>query len=273
MAQKLTVFDESWLRSAGAKEVNTSWVDNVMSTADSGGDIYLDSLRTWFDRFPLLQKGKRDLKARLESFIDTDHLGAVNELSWWALMRQMGWQSDPIPASKSPRPDFRVRIPVAFLVEVSTLNVSNADRKTFAAAESVELNHSATLKPILFKITDEKKEQISYAADQKQPCLLVLFDYTTWSGFGTQCFQFLAEFLVGEQLGFGTLPRELAALVYVERRVIDGRIAVSRDRTAIYYNPIARYPLSVGRFPAMRAFSYQMMESEPELADDPWIWL
>ena len=113
---------------------------------------------------------------------------------------------------------------------------------------------------------------MSYAVHQKRPCVLVLFDYTIWSAFPTQFFYFLADFLLGKELGFNGLPTELSALVYVEQKVIDGRIAISRDRSAIYYNPNAQYPLPVGTFTVLNQFSCQMMEEEPKFADH-WIWL
>ena len=68
------------------------------------------------------------------------------------------------------------------------------------------------------------------------------------------------------------LPVELSTIVYVERKVIDGRIAISRDRSAIYYNPNAKHPLPIGTFSALRQFWCQMMETEPA-SPDYWIWL
>jgi hypothetical protein len=121
-------------------------------------------------------------------------------------------------------------------------------------------------------VTEEKQRQMAYAAGQKQPCVLVLFDYTIWSAFGTQFFHFLADFLLGTEQGFQGLPGTLSALVYVERKVIDGRIAVSRDRSAIYYNPNAKYPLDMGTFAALHQFSGQVVAVEPKSADH-WIWL
>src|SRR5215470_2669198 len=86
--------------------------------------------------------------------------------------------------------------------QVSTLNVSKSDKSKFETGEGVALDHSETLRRILGKVTDEKQRQMSYAADQKQPCVLVLFDYTIWSAFGTQFFHFLADFLLGKEQGF-----------------------------------------------------------------------
>jgi len=188
-------------------------------------------------------------------------------------MQRTGSNATPVPVSTTPRPDFQVEIPAEFFAEVSTLNVSENEKKKFEAGEGIELNHSETLRRILLKVTREKQPQMSYAANQKRPCVLVLFDYTTWSAFGTQFFRFLADFLLGEKLGFNGLPAELSALVYVERKVMeDGRIAISRDRSAIYYNPNAQFPLPVGTFAALNQFRCQMMAVEPKFTDH-WIWL
>ncbi len=273
MRQKLRVFDDSWLAQARVKKPEDSWVDDLMTTIDNGGNIYLSTLRTWFDRFPISSnKQKRGLKARLESFKNEDHLGAVNELSWYEFMQQTGSKAAPLAVSKTPRPDFKVENPTELFCEVSTLNVSDDEKKKFEDGEAVELNHRETLRRILLKVMTEKQHQISYAANQKRPCLLVLFDYTTWSAFGTQFFRFLADFLLGQKLGFADLPAEVSALGYVERKVMGGRIALGRDRSAIYHNPNAKYPLPLGAFATLNQFTWQMVEVKSKTMDH-WIWL
>jgi hypothetical protein len=274
MVKKLIVFDESWHTDARAKKsLAPSWAHEVMEALATTGGVYLGTLRLWFDRFPLnSNKQKHALKTRLEGFNNEDHLGAVNELAWWVFMQRIGLQSLPVPTSSAPRPDFQVKTSVDFFVEVSTLNISKSDKSKFETGEAVALDHSETLRRILGKVTDEKQRQMSYAADQKQPCVLVLFDYTIWSAFATQFFRFLADFLLGKEKGFQELPDALSALVYVERKVIDGRIAVSRDRSAIYYNPNAKYLLDMGTFAALNQFWCQVVAVEPKSADH-WIWL
>jgi hypothetical protein len=273
MARKRTIFDEGWLTRARLRRADVSWADEVMATVETNGGIYLESLRLWFNRFRLTSKQKQALATRLESLDKKDHLGAVNELAWWAFMQHEGMNAAPVPTSATPRPDFQIIAPAECFVEVSTLNVSDRDKSKFAAGGSVELNHSQTLRRILSKVTNEKRRQLSYAAGRKQPSVLVLFDYTTWSKFGTQFFRFLGNFLLGKQLGFHTVPSELSALVYVERKVHpDGRIAISRDRSAAYYNPSAKYPLPVGTFASVNEFWCQMVTTEPKSADH-WVWL
>jgi len=226
----------------------------------------------WFGRFPLSPKQKEALSTRIESFGNEDHLGAVNELAWWVFMQRGQLEATPIPASKTPTPDFQVVVPSEFFVEVSTLNVSERDKSKFETGESVELDHAETLRRVLGKLTSEKQRQLSYAADHKRPRVLVLFDYTIWSAFGTQFYRFLADFLLGKQRGFQSLPAELSALIYIERKVFDGRIALSCHRSAAYYNPYAKYVLPLGTFALLNQFRCQMVMTESNLADS-WVWL
>jgi hypothetical protein len=274
MVKTLTVFDGSWLTAARVKKPHaSSWTHEVMEALDTTGGIYLGSLRLWFDKFPLNStKQKRVLKTRLESFATSDHLGAVNELSWWEFMCRTDIEAVPIPPTNAPRPDFKVTVPSEFFVEVSTLNVSDAEKRELQAGRGVNLNHSETLRRLLLRVADEKKGQISYAANESRPCGLVLFDYTTWSGFGTEFFRFLATSLLGRGLVFAHVPTTLSALVYVERRVIDGRIAISQQRSAVYYNPTASHALPIGTFGVLRQFWCGMSEAEPK-SQEHWLWL
>lgn len=187
-------------------------------------------------------------------------------------MRREQFAANPLPASKSPTPDFEVLSPYQFFVEVSTVNISERDKSKLETNQTLELDHSETLRRILGKSTTEKQEQLSYAADRKRPAVLVLFDYTFWSGFATQFFQYLANFLQGEQCGFQGLPRQLSAPVYVERGVFDGRIAINQLRSAAYYSPCAENSLPLGTFPSIDQFSVGAAVKAPPLTDG-LIWL
>jgi hypothetical protein len=269
MSRTLTLFDATWLTQAQAKKSTDSWVTEVIAAPE--GTLYLDVLRVWFGRFPLNSiKDRRALKARLESLNTSDHLGGVNELSWWEFMRRTNLHAEPISTTTNPRPDFKVLTPTEFFVEVSTLNVSEAEKKKLECEGAIPLDHAETLRRLLLKAANDKKDQISYAASEGRACALVLFDYTMWSGFGTRFFRFLARALLGKTLEYAQLPVELSAIVYVERKVIDGRIAISRDRSAAYYNPHAKHPLPIGTFSVLRQFWCQMMETEPA-SPDYWI--
>jgi hypothetical protein len=273
MANRRQIFDDQWLKRARAESGSASWGGKALATLDTTGGIYLCTLRMWFDQFPLTQGQKRQLRSRLESFRDDEHLGGVNELAWWAFMRREGVTGNPLPASSAPRPDFELQPPADCFVEVSTLNVSDKDKKKFEHEESVALDHAETIRRVVGKLTAEKQRQMMYAADRKKPFVLALFDYTTWSGFGTLFFRTLGEFLLGRQIGFKTFPPELAAIVYLERKVLpDGRIALSRHRSAVYYNPLTPHPLPVSTFPSFNQFWLQLVSTEPR-STDYWIYL
>ena len=55
-----------------------------------------------------------------------------------------------------------------------------------------------------------------------------------------------------------------------ERRVIEGRVVLSRNRSAIYLNPLARHPLRSGLFPSLTEFSSQVAIVQAQSSD---LWL
>lgn len=264
-----TLFDTSWFTSVEARKSDVSWANDVMETMNNGGRRYLDTLRIWFGNFPISNKQKNHLKTQLESYVNEDHLGAVNELAWWEFMQKIGIKANPIPASDSPHPDFKIESPLNFFVEVSTLNRAENEKKKFSAGQGVMLNHEETLRRLLLKIRgEEKQQQMLYAVKQRHPFVLVLFDYTTWSGLGTQLSRFLKEKLIS-----GELPAELSTLIYIDRMVEKGRIRINRDLSAAYENPNAMYPISIGVFAELG-----LIEKTKAIIRGPdfshqWIWL
>jgi len=125
----------------------------------------------------------------------------------------------------------------------------------------------------LGKLTTEKQKQLAYASGRKKPGVLVLFDYTAWSGFGIEFYRYLAKYLFGEQCGFLSLSQDLSALVFIERQFLDCKFAISRIRSAAYYNPYAKYPLTMGSFASINQFWSQLVHSEPASAQEAWVYL
>ena len=276
MTNRLKLFDEQWLERArkSTDSDDTSWARDVLATLDTTGGSYLSLLRVWYDRFPLTPKAKQHLRSRLECFLDDQHLGGVNEMAWWEFMRREGLKGKPLSSSSKPLPDFELEPPTDCFVEVSTLNVSKADLAEFGAKKSLALKRAQTetIRRIAGKLTGEKLRQLRHAAEQARPCVLALFDYTTWSGYDTQFFRALGAYLLGTEFGFKSLPSEVSALVYLERKVMDGRIALSCDRSAIYYNPLALHIVPTGTFSSLNQFSSQLVLAEPKFTDH-WLWL
>lgn len=214
-------------------------------------------------------------------------------------MKRQGTSACVVPTARSSaRPDFELHTPFECFVEVTTLNVSQADEAALAEAPALiedaksrpdeeeneeddasprkamgaALDPPKTMQRIINKSAFEKLKQLKHAADQKKPAVLVVFDYTEFSAYATDFNQALGDSLLGATKGFSSYPRELSALAYVERKVFDGRIALSLRRSAVYYNPLATMPLKVGSFPFLRQFWGDLESSEPASIDG-WIIL
>ncbi|MCH7530107.1 MAG: hypothetical protein ACUZ8N_14905 [Candidatus Scalindua sp.] len=274
--KQIILFDEDWFSNASSRKVGKEWVDEVVNQINGSGGIYLSTLRLWFDRFPLSNKHKKHLKQALESFNNYDHLGAVNELAWWQFINSFGWSASPIKAGNYKRPDFHIIEPIEFFCEVTTSNLSEKEKKLIESGEGAPLNHNVTIERFL-RVVEEKVEQIKYGASKKKPSVLILFDYTTWSGFGTQLYRELANILLGNIIGFSKLPSELSAIVYVERKVLpEGNIVFSKDRSAVYHNPNALFKLPISVFQMMRQFLLHVEELQATLDQNKsvnWFWL
>lgn len=272
----VAVFDSNWIKLA-SKAPHNSWASDVLSDLNRAGGIYLNTLRLWFERFPFRSPKQRNaLKNQLENLVNEDHLGGVNELCWWEFLTSFGWSAESIFTQKQRAPDFEVKSPETFFCEVTTLNVSNKDKKALRQGRSVPLNHSKTIGRILKKITTDKRGQIAYGASKKAPSVLILFDYTTWSGLGTQFYWVLASYLLGQTAGFRHLPLELSALVYVEKKAIDGRIVLSKIRSAVFHNPYATYRMSENVFCMLRQYWKTLTAIPPAQVlreKDAWFWL
>jgi len=249
----LTVFDEEWCgrHVVGGQE---SLFVEVVENWDRGGRCYVHTLRTWFECYPLQKaRDRRELKRRLESHSNEDHLGAVNELSWWVFMRRYGLDLKPIPtATDGPRPDFRISHPQEFCIEVTTLNPSKQQRRRRENEHPESLDHACPWQRLKRKVLDlagGKPAQIEFAAKQDCPCLVVIFDYSAWSGLGAARSIQFSNNLFGEAREFSCLPVELSAIAYVCRWVDEnGRIKISTVQSALYHNPRAERPLDVEIF-------------------------
>lgn len=265
------IFDDAWLAKAKTSKAD-SWVNEVVDSLDTTGQIYLSTLRLWFDRFPVPKKDKVHLQTRLEGFENDKHLTGVNELACWAFFQREGLKGKPVPTSSTPSPDFQLDPPADCFVETLTLNLSAEEQQAFSANQSVALNHAKTIRRFFGKLTGQKHKQLKHAADNGKAGVLAVFDYTEWSAYGTQFFRALGETLLGQQFEFKNLAPELSAIIYLERRVIDGRIVLSHQRSALYHNPLAQHSLRHGLFPSLTEFSSQVNSVNPQSVDH-WLWL
>lgn len=266
------MFNQEWIDKATKLTDTSSWAHEVLDDLESTGSIYLNTLRIWYKNFPGTKKQKKPLRQRIESFCNEDHRGGVSELSWWKFMQNNKFDVKPVPIAKGARPDFKVKKPTEFFIEVSTLNVSDKEKEQLKRNGSIPLNHSHLLHRILLKSTSDKNKQISFAHQKGCPCCLVLFDYTTWSAFGFHFFHYLGNYLLEQGRFLKKFPKEFSALIYVERKAIKGNIGLNLNHSFIYYNKNAEYQLAPGTFNDFLEYTHELLKIESPCKKS-WVWL
>ena len=228
-----SLFDGDWARAVqGAKD---SWVSAVFEDIDGTGCSYLQCISTWFHKLPGSKKQKKKLEAALKSTKNSDHLGAVNELSWWRYWKSRGFDLQPIASSKTKTPDFVLILNTAkVFFEVTTLNPSKNP-------ECSEIKHSqrSSLNRIVAKAMEEKRGQFIYGQEKQCPSVLVLFNYDEWSGLGTEFHRLMESTAL-----FPGAISELSAIVYVVRSVSKGKSRFEKSSMKIVDNPAAQFPLA-----------------------------
>jgi hypothetical protein len=77
------LFDDTWLQRASSVERANSWATDLFvpgtSEVTAPGIQYLDTIRWWIERFPMVTK---KLLSDVQSFSTYDHLGAMNYLAF-----------------------------------------------------------------------------------------------------------------------------------------------------------------------------------------------
>ena len=216
------IFGASWLGSARSASDVASWASEVIADYDTTGKTYLDTIRQWFDGFSAEPRDKNKLRGELENFSkNSAHVAGVNELAWWTLMKAQGMLAAVVPTTKSAaRPDFDVHSPFECYIEVTTLNVSQADETAFAEAPALmedaksrpddeededsvskhigaALDRNETIRRLIWNSARGKLNQLKHATDQKKPAVLVVFDYTAFSAYATDFNRALGDSLLG----------------------------------------------------------------------------
>jgi hypothetical protein len=168
-------------------------------------------------------------------------------------MKQFNWQVKPVSTTVR-HPDFYISHPVKIFCEVSTLNKTNMEKSDAGG----RIDHSRASSRILRKAIDEKLDQLKYAEQKKKPAILVIFDYSSWSGYGTQRFKAIAAHL----LKCSNLPAELSTLLYVNKGVNnEGKIVIYGQQSAVYHNPCAKYPVPTALFEIFPQFFLELNEA------------
>ena len=254
------MFDAEWRSRVSENCPSGSWVCELL-TEHQIGETYINNLRNWLDELPAEEKIKKDFIKRLESTENTAHWGALNEIIWWRVLQTQNSESSFIPTGAGSRPDLKVHYPVKYLTEITTLNRSKEDSLAWESGSVIELNDKKAIRRLLGKLTSEKICQLQYATDHELPGVLVIFDTSTFSNFGTDFKISLVNHLYGEPDNAANLPNQLSAIVYVEIQFIDGNFQLSTCRCGVLHNPNAKYSLS---HDALIVFEQYQKSTEPE---------
>ncbi len=229
------LFDNDWLENTYPED---SWAKAVVDDNGNYGSVYLDTLSAWFGKLPGSNKQKNSLKAGLLSCINDAHLGAVNELSWWIYLTSRGLSLDGIPKGATATPDFELKSDKGNIIfEVTTINPSRE-----IGCGDLEYSQFNSLRRIVGKASEEGKlKQFIYGVERGMPVVLVLFNYDEFSGFGTQFHRMLRDNMVD-----CALPKELSAVIFLERSVDKGKSRYKKDSAFVFRNPKAEYSFKTG---------------------------
>jgi hypothetical protein len=251
MGMKYELYNQSWLDGLKSKFTQESWVSDVIADINGSGGVYLAILREWFLSHPLPSKGKKQhMKNALESLNNSDHLGAVNELCWFRLMCDLSLSPEALPEGRRKTPDFKGKsmLGSVFFCEVTTLNVSDKDSESISAGKGASLNQEIEISRIIRKATEEKAAQLQFGYKNQKGMVFVVFDYSIFSGLGTQRPLALADALLKTPTGLQAMKPYVSAIIYVERYVKGGRSRIRTSQSAVYHNPSADYPISTELF-------------------------
>ncbi|MFQ5586310.1 MAG: hypothetical protein ACE5GF_05755 [Thermodesulfobacteriota bacterium] len=268
---KAELYNQSWLKKAQSEATQDSWAFDVIADVNGSGGEYLAILRESFLSHPFPSKGKKEhVKNALESLANYAHLGAVNELCWYRLMFDLSLSPEALPEGSSKTPDFKGTSTsgTEFFCEVTTLNVSSKEAACIAAGNGAPLNQNAEISRIIRKSTDEKVEQLRFGQAEQKGIIFVVFDYSTFSGLGTQRPLTLADALLKTSAGLQAMQPHLSAIIYVERYVKEGRCHIRMSQSAVCHNPSADFPMPIDLFGCFKQYhldSYGVVD--PNIVD------
>ncbi len=247
MKQSEKLFSDKWICHASNAD-HGSWAYDVWRSIDSSGVIYLNYLEKWYSSLPPKSDTNEHLRRRLQSHVNSEHLGGANELAWWAYMKQSGFDVLPVDTAASPRPDFHVISPCNFFAEVTTLNLSDEEVVALTRLAGARLSPKATLCRIA-RTCNEKLRQLKFGSDQGLPSILVIFDYSAFSGLGVGTNFDIEKALVIDQTSAFSDLNELSALVYIERSTRNGNPVFLQSKSIVFHNSQATFPLGLEVFP------------------------
>ncbi len=231
-------FNASW---RSKKPCSSSWATEVLNDFDGYGDLYLSKINEWFNNYP---EKPKCFKSNLENHDNRVHRAAVNELFWYNLALQLNWKLTAIPVVEEKdehRPDFEITSPIPFNCEITTLHECGG-----------KFSFEKELTRIYGKWTDDgKKGQIEWSKTQNKPHVLIVFDYSDFSGLGSQHHQSLPDFFQNPKKGnkiLPSLPSGLSAILYLERYVEKGKFMLRMSKSICLPNTRACFPIDKNIF-------------------------
>lgn len=243
MNDHTTIFDTQWLEQAALQNENT-WAIDVQEDLERTGRTYLRNVADWYHTFMAEFDKEQHLLRSLKSFDNSRHVEAVHELALYSYLYRNGMTVNPVTRRKEQRtPDFHVIGSFEYYMEITSLNPSDKDKQSSVA----ELDQNENIKRILGKII-YKAPQLDIAASQEIPGLLVVFDYTTWSGLGAQTSTALSNILSNTDGAYFSWPRNISALAFIHRDVIRGIPRINQERSVVLHNPLALYEINESMF-------------------------
>ncbi len=186
----INIFDEIWRKNA-LQQNRKSWALDAIENFTGEGQKYLMLLSNWYAMYMEATDSDGHLLRRLKSYENNMHVEGVHELTWHVYLNMQGMEVTPIPTRKNEKTaDFYVTGSCSYYMEVTSLN----PRGTKDEESLKNLDNENTLKRIFRKL-DDKAQQLNTAVTEKAPGVIVIFDYSEFSGLGVDNCSFLDNYI------------------------------------------------------------------------------
>jgi hypothetical protein len=122
------------------------------------------------------------------------------------------------------------------IFEITTVNISCKNE-----CRNLQYSKGDTSRRILNKVATEKRSQFIYGSDRECPVILVIFNYDEWTALGVESGDDVVRYI-----GDRDVPRELPAIIYMERYVRAGVSMYKNSCTSINLNREAMFRVDDG---------------------------
>ena len=258
----INIFDETW-RADVLQQCENSWALDAVDNNTGEGQEYLMLISNWYGMYMEASDADGHLLRRLRSHKNTIHVEGVHELTWHAYLNMHGMEVTPIPTRRNEKTaDFHVNGSSSYVMEITSLNSS----ETKDEQSCKTLDSEKTLKRTLRKL-NYKAQQLNTAVKDGVAGVVVIFDYSEFSGLGVNNCSFIEQYLNCTDNAHYSWSRNISALVFIHRDVLDGRPSIRRNRSAVFHNPIAYYPVNESVFTDLVQHRNGVVEEPIETSD------